>query len=110
MNVLQLELKTITFTRSDGVNVSLLVDLKSATNLNEDFLVLSIYNINTPVEIKLFYWLDKKRWTLNELRFFALNNNLCMKIFDKTNTSLASYGICGNQLGIFDKQFGINFN
>lgn len=102
--------KTILFTRSDNVRVSCIVSLINPANLNENFLVLKIEDIDTPEEIRLFYWINQKRWTLNEFSFFALNNNLCLKVLDKLDNELASFGACGIVNRVFGFAFGINFN
>lgn len=110
MGVSNVEYKTISFTRSDGIDVELKVTLIDPFNLDENFLVLNVSKINNPKEVALFYWIDIKRWTLNEFNFFALNNNLCLEIKDKQSTLLASYGICGNRNRIFNNKFSTVFN
>jgi hypothetical protein len=102
--------KNVLFTRSDGVNVTVKVNLNNPSDLNEDFLVLNVENINSPIESDLFYWINKKRFTLNEFKYFALNNNLCMKVIDKADTVLASFGSCDTVTRVFNHVFGINFN
>lgn len=105
-----IDYKTISFTRSDGVDVTYKVALNNPTDLNENFLVLKGEGISKQKEMELFYWLDNKRWTINELQYFALNNELCMKIFDKSNAELASYGVCAINNRVFGFTFGYNFN
>lgn len=108
--VKNIDYKNILFTRSDGVNVNFIVSLTNPSDLNENFLVLSIEKIETPEEVRLFYWINKKRWTLNEFIFFALNHDLCIKVMDKTNNILASYGNCGSLSRVFGYPFGTIFN
>lgn len=110
MSLSNVDYKKISFTRSDGVDVVLSANLNDPTDLNEDFLVLDVRGIDTPIERDLFYWIDRKRWTLNEIQYFALNNTLCVRIYDKANTELASYGICSNISRIHDSVFDINFD
>ena len=110
MSIVDVDYKNISFTRPDGVNVNLKVNLNTHSDLDENFPVLSIDGIDRPAEFKLFYWIDKKRWTLNEFIFFALNNNLCMKVSDKDFNELGSYGNCSIQTRVFNFIFGINFN
>jgi hypothetical protein len=103
--------KTILFTRSDGTYATVLVNLDDPFDLNENFLVLQIENVNTPKELRLFSWINNKRWTLNEFNFFALNNDLCLRVLDKTNNVIVSYGNCGSLVQrVFGFPFGINFN
>lgn len=94
MSIENVEYRKILFTRSDGVSVTVKVNLIDYTNLAENFLVLDIDQLHSSVESDLFYWINKKRWTLNEFIFFTLNNSLCMKIKEKDDTILASYGSC----------------
>lgn len=110
MSINNVNYKNIVFTRSDGIYVNFKVNLNNPSDLDENFLVLTTEKINKPMEIRLFYWLDKKRWTINELQFFALNNSLCMTIYDKAGTELTSYGMCPSDTRVFNKIFGINFN
>jgi hypothetical protein len=110
VGLINADYKNIKFSRSDGIEVNVKVNLNDPSDLDEDFLVLSIENINTPIEVRLFYWINKKRWTLNEFKFFALNNNLCIQIYDKQNNELASLGVCGISARKFNNVFGNNFN
>jgi hypothetical protein len=103
--------KTISFLRLDGIDVDVKVNLIDPFNLNENFLVLNVNKINSTKETKLFYWIGNKRWTLNEFIFFALNNNLCMKIKNKQNVELTSYGICDVEVNrVFNNIFDFKFN
>jgi len=102
--------KNILFTRSDGISVNYIVLLNDPTDLNENFLVLGSEGIDTSVEINMFGWIDNKRWTLNEWTYFALNNQLCMKISDKNHVELASYGMCGSTTRIHGFAYGTNYN
>lgn len=110
MSLLNVDYKQILFTRPDGINVNLKVNLNNPSDLDENFLVLSVEGINSPIESKLFYWINRKRWTLNEFVFFALNNQLCLKVADKSDVELVSYGNCSIQTRVFNYIFGINFN
>lgn len=106
-----MQLNTISFTRPDGINVLYKARMVNAFDTNENFLITESEGIESDKEIKLFYWLDKKRWTINELSFFALNNELCMRIFDESKVEITSYGVCSSQFSrVFGFNFGINFN
>jgi hypothetical protein len=109
-SVKNIDYKKITFFRSDGIMIDLIVSMIDPFDVNENFLVLKTENITSPKEIRLFYWIDRKRWTLNEFIFFALNNDLCLKISDKNNNEITSYGNCTVSNRIFGFAFGINFN
>jgi hypothetical protein len=102
--------KTISFTRADGVDIGLKVDLKNPFDLEENFLVLSAAKFRNNKESNLFYWITIQRWTLNELIFFALNNNLCIRITDKQNNEITTYGVCGTDRRVFNHIFGNTFN
>ena len=106
-----IDYKNLSFERSDGIFVNLIIEMNNPSDLNENFLVLKKQFVTNFKEIDLFYWIDGKRFTLNELKFFSLNNGLCLKIKDKTNTTtLASYGDCAALNRVFGQAWGINFN
>lgn len=111
MSLINVQYKTILFTRADGIEVAVKVNMQDPFNLNENFLVLNVSKINSSKESKLFYWIDAKRWTLNEFVFFALNNKLCMQIYDKQGIEITSYGICTVAVNrIFNQMFNFIFN
>ena len=98
-------LKTIRFFRllSDTKTHSLhtiLVDykcsLKDYNDLNENFKISDPIDLSSYLEIKLFHFLDRKFWTLNEMIFFAKNNNICLVVLDENNRELKRYGECSN--------------
>lgn len=110
MSLADVDYKNLLFTRPDGVNVTVKSNLYDPNNLEEPFLVFDVQNINNQAEYDLFYWLNKTKWTLNELTYFATNNSLCMKIMDKDFSFIASYGVCPVENRVFKPFFGINFN
>lgn len=111
MNLTNVQYKTILFTRDDGIEVAVRVNLNDPYNLNEDFLVLAVSKISNQKESKLFYWMDVKRWTLNEFIYFALNNRLCLRIYDKQDNEITSYGICTVTVNrVFNRMFNFTFN
>lgn len=110
MGLANVDYKKIVFSRYDGIDVSVIADLKNPFDLDESFLVLDIDGIDTPKEINLFYWIDLKRWTLNEFQYFALNNTMCIQIYDKQENEITSYGYCANSVRVHDLIFGINFD
>lgn len=90
-------LKQLVFTREDNINVSYKITLQNVNNLEENFNITDLRQLDTPQEIRLFYWLYRGGvWTLNELIFFAINNDLCINIYDHANNLVKQYGkICG---------------
>jgi len=102
--------KKIIFTRSDGVNVTLKVSLLNPSDLSENFLVLNVSGIKTSTDSLLFSWIKLSRYTFNEFNFFALNNNLCVKVTDNLDVELASYGTCSLTNRVFGFSFGEIFN
>ena len=107
-------MRTLRFTR---VFNNIFVEYKStiidANNTNENFRVSHPSDINSYIENKLFYHFDAKKWTLNEMIFFANNNQLCLTILDDQMVQLAQYGICAGCSGGFkinDDCFTINNN
>lgn len=109
--LIDVDYKILSFTRPDAIDVSILVNLNNEFNVNENFLILAKYNISTVKEIELFSWINQQRYTLNEFNFFALNNDLCLKVLDKQNNVLNTLGVCGVGAGrIFGFEFGLNFN
>lgn len=110
-------MKTLQFTRtSNNIVVNYQCNLQVVADLNENFVISRPSNIDSYLEKQLFYHLDRKKWTLNELIFFAKNNNLCLKIFDQQDNLLISYGACAQNdscIGFFkvnNKCFLINNN
>lgn len=79
--------------------------LSDETDLDENFHVSNPIGLDTFLERKLFYFIDQKKWTLNELIFFANNNNLCLTLLSNS-TIIAQYGICGG--GVCEGAFKIN--
>lgn len=112
MPLKDVDYKILSFTREDAVFVSLKVIMVDPFNLNENFQVLTKDNMNTVKEIELFNWINQQRYTINEFNFFALNNNLCLKVLDKENNVLNSFGVCGtaDTNRYFALEFGLNFN
>lgn len=109
--LIDVDYKILSFTRADAVDVSILVNLNNEFNVNENFLVILKDNINTVKEILLFDWINLQRYTLVEFNFFALNNDLCLKVLDKQNNVLNTLGVCGVGTGrIFGFEFGTEFN
>lgn len=103
--------KIISFSRGDGIFVSLKVIFNNPFNINENFLVLTKEDINSSIELNLFNWIQTQRYTINELSFFALNNNLSMSVKDKDLSEITSYGsVTAGVNRIFANTFGINFN
>lgn len=94
-------MKIIRFVRVSSVSVSnIAVDYKSTltnhNDLEENFKISDPINLDTYLESKLFHFLDRKQWTLNELIFFAKNNNICLVIYDDQERELVKYGECSN--------------
>lgn len=89
-------LKTLIFSDGDSVNVICKCTLQNYSDMEENFIITDIRGINGHPDIKLFYWLLKGLpYTLTELEFFAINNNLCIFILDPVGGFLTSYGVCG---------------
>lgn len=88
-------MKTIEFVREDGsINVRYQSTLIDAGDLHENFSISYPKNVNTHLKNKLFYHFDAKRWTLNEMIFFAKNNRMCIFIYNEFNQVVADYGNC----------------
>lgn len=105
----------ITFSRlNTDINVKYKAELKNEGDLNEQFsLSLIPGTTDSYLEKKLFYHFDKKRWTLNELIFFAMNNNLCIVIRGEEGDFKVNYGVCGGMpidLGDFNDDFNSDYS
>lgn len=85
---------TLKFTRSDNVSVIYEITILDITNLNENFTILNVTGIDTPIERRLFYQFDKRNWTLNEFIYFANNNLLCILLTDSIKNLTVNYGVC----------------
>lgn len=103
-------LKTIRFFRlvkDDNIHSlnTIFVDykcsLKDPNNVDENFKISDPINLSSYLETKLFHFLDRKFWTLNELIFFAKNNQICLIVLDENNRELKRYGECTNVCGGF---------
>ncbi|SEW37383.1 hypothetical protein [Chitinophaga arvensicola] len=76
------------------------IDIKMATTLkdplkkDEQFYVVDIRTIDSYLEQELFYcWVKGVPYTLNEMIFFAVNNQLALDIYGETDHQLiAHYG------------------
>lgn len=95
---------TLRFTRSNqqlvaAISVSYNSSLQDPNNLDENFHLSLPIGLDTYLERKLFYSFDAKKWTLNELIFFARNNNLCLSLL-KDNVAIRRYGAGKKQLPI----------
>lgn len=82
-----------------AISVSYNSSLQDKDNLDENFHLSLPIGLNTYLERKLFYSFDAKKWTLNELVFFAKNNNLCLSLV-KDNVVIKRYGACRKELPI----------
>lgn len=71
--------------------------LQDENNLNENFHISSPIGLDTYLERKMFYFFDNKKWTLNELTFFARNNNLCLTLL-RGSLIVKKYGKCAKEL------------
>jgi hypothetical protein len=87
--------KTIQVTNTSGFFVKFKVLLDDATNLNHDFIVADVRDLNTIDEMRIFYkTFNQRSWNLNEFIFLAVNNSLCVSIFDDQQNFIVSYGTC----------------
>lgn len=74
-------MKILIFEREqDSIHVEYKSTLVDKNDDNENFRVSYPKGIDSFLTTQLFYWFDKKKWTLNEMKFFAKNNNLTLKI------------------------------
>lgn len=90
-------MKILQFLRlQNNILVEYKATLKDAENVSENFVISHPSKLDSYIEKQLFYHLDKKKWTLNELIFFADNNRLCLVIFDSNGDEVARYGECGS--------------
>lgn len=105
-------MKTIKFQRIlNNILVEYKSTIRDVENANENFIVSHPSKINSYIEKQLFYHIDRKKWTLNELIFFANNNKLCITIIDNEGVELVSYGECagiGCSFKINTQCFAIN--
>lgn len=80
--------KKILFTRNDGINVSYICWLKDINNTDEQFDISNAIGCDSYLENTLFYHFDNKKWTLNEMIFFARNNSMNLEIYSETGSLL----------------------
>lgn len=90
-------MKHIVFTRQDAIEVWYNTTLQDVNNIGENFTIADVRKIDTYLEQKLFHSFDKKIWTLSELIFFAINNEMCLTIYDTQLNIVKKYGYCINQ-------------
>lgn len=101
----------LVFLRSDEIEVRYQITLVNIYDRNENFTILKVSAINTPIERRLFYQFDKRNWTLNEFIYFAENNDMCIVINNISNNTMVNYGACSLLTGrIFGLQFNHKFN
>lgn len=107
-------MRTLRFSRVlNNIFVEYKSTIVNANNLDENFRVSYPSNVNSYIENQLFYHFDRKKWTLNEMIFFANNNQLCLTIFNDNMVQIAQYGVCGGCSGGFkinNNCFTINNN
>lgn len=89
-------MKDIVFTRQDGILVRYKATLINSGNILEQFTIADIKDKNTYLEQNLFHFLDKKVWSLVEMIFFAINNNMCLTIYDNQSNVIQRYGVCAS--------------
>lgn len=93
-----------------SIEVTCVCTLKDAFNTDENFLVSKINGIEDRKDIRMFYWLSKGLpYTLNELIFFAFNNDLCLYILDQNGSFINAYGYCGIAFGDFNGDFNNDY-
>lgn len=81
----------------DNIDVTYVSTLRDANNLDENFTVHKTVGLDNPKELQLFYWITKGfRWTLNEMIFFAICNDMCLQVRDESGNLLNAFGTCGN--------------
>lgn len=103
-------MKHLTFSNGGTITVRCTSTLEDQTDLDENFIIKGTSGINGHAEISLFYWLVKRlNYTLNELIFFAINNELCLYINDEDDTFLVRYGACIGGVGDFNFDFNNDF-
>lgn len=83
-------MKSIVFTRQDNIEVEFSTFLKNVEDLGENFLIKE-KKVRTYLEQILFHAFDLKRWTLNELLFFAKNNKMIVLIYNEDNILIKRY-------------------
>jgi len=101
-----METTTLRFSRvANNISVDYKATLTDENDVDENFRVGAPSNINSYLETQIFYFFDRKKWTLNEMIFFANNNNLCLTIYDKQGEVVKQYGACS---GVCLGEFKIN--
>jgi len=96
-----------------SIGVKYKATLKDPANLNEQFFIDRAIDLDTYREMSLFYyWTQGIPWTLNEMIFFCINNELCLGIYnDDESALLQTYGICGpDNFGAFSSGFSNGFS
>lgn len=107
-------MRIVTFSRlNSDIDVRYKAELQDEENLEEQFsLSLIPGTTDSYLEKKLFYHFDQKKWTLNEMIFFAMNNNLCIVIRESTGEYVVNYGVCGGipiDLGDFNNDYNNDY-
>lgn len=98
-------MNTIRFSRSlSDIVVEYKATIKNVNDQDENFTINHPSKVNSYIERQLFYHFDRKKWTLNEMIFFANNNQLCLAIYNAQGLQLIQYGIC------FDCSQGFEIN
>jgi hypothetical protein len=87
----EFDYKILSFLNNGVIQATYYIIMDDVENKDENFLILQSENVNTKYKIKLFGWINTKRFTLNEFIFFALNNNLTIQIADKDSNILKTY-------------------
>jgi hypothetical protein len=84
----EFDYKILSFLNNGAVQATFYIIMNDVNNQDENFLVLQSDKLDTKYKIKLFGWINTKRFTLNEFIYFAQNNNLTIQIADKDSTIL----------------------
>jgi hypothetical protein len=87
----EFDYKILSFLNNGAVQATFYIIMNDVNNQDENFLVLQSDKLDTKYKIKLFGWINTKRFTLNEFIYFAQNNNLTIQIADKDRTILKNY-------------------
>lgn len=109
----------IKFTRAlNDIRVEYQSTLIDPNNLDENFIISAPKGSVSYITNQLFYFFDRKKWTLNEMIFFANNNQFCVTIANSNKLDILQYAACANcnqgfkintQCFIINNQF-ININ
>ena len=85
------------YSAANNIFVEYKTSLQDPNNLDENFRISDPIYLSSYIESKLFHFLDRKYWTLNELIFFCKNNNICAEIREGDNT-VVRYGKCDDSV------------